>query len=126
MRALVEKPPGDEGDHEDLQVSQHGGEPRAYCLDGVVPEDQVDGEEGAGEMGEPPRAHRQRAQPAALPRSKRGEHAQRQQAPERRRRRGRHVGQPYQRAGPRDAERAEKRGQHGAAADQVHGVASQQ
>ena len=52
MRPLAEESPREEADEDHLCVAEDGREAGPDLLDGVVPEDEIDREECAGEPGE--------------------------------------------------------------------------
>src|SRR5205085_1989304 len=91
---------------------QHRREPGAHLLHAVVPRDEVDREEGAGEGGVESRARRPRPVAPILAPREPPERRQRPEAAEERARRRRDVGEPEEDPGEGDAERADERGQH--------------
>jgi hypothetical protein len=64
MRPLAQQEPGEQADEDDLGVAEDGREPCADLLDAVVPEDEVSGEERAGDPRKP---HRTSTLPSVAP-----------------------------------------------------------
>jgi hypothetical protein len=94
--------------------------PAPDLLDGVVPQDEVDGEEDAGHCAQLPRASGERPEAAVLAAAEQHQERQGEQAPGHRGGGGLDVGEPDQRPGEGDAQGAEERDEHGPAADPLH------
>ena len=75
-RALAEDGERDERDDDDLQVAEHGAQPGADVVDRVVPEDEVAGEEHAGDEREAGHARRGAAVRVPLAPGQQPEHGQ--------------------------------------------------
>ena len=100
---LGEQQPGGDRDEHDLDVAEHRRETGPDCRDRVVPEDQIGGEEAACEPCEPACVPLPRAVAATLDQRDREQRRQRVEAAVERRRRRRHVGEPNEDPGERDA-----------------------
>ena len=109
-RPLAEEHPREQPDEDDLDVPEHGREPGADLVDGVVPEDQVGREEDACDPGVDPRLDRPRPPAPLLVEGRDPEQRQRPDAAVERAGRGRDVRDAVEDPGERDRHRADEHG----------------